>query len=46
MTKSVTFPGDVFEPRGLLTGGSRKYVLLLGSKDYVRTIDFAPLLVK
>ncbi|KAG6549852.1 hypothetical protein Mapa_008834 [Marchantia paleacea] len=24
MTKSVTFPGDVFEPRGLLTGGSRK----------------------
>ncbi|KAL3700095.1 hypothetical protein R1sor_018117 [Riccia sorocarpa] len=24
MTKSVTYPGDVFEPRGLLTGGSRK----------------------
>lgn len=24
MTRSVTLEGDVFEPRGLLTGGSRK----------------------
>jgi chromosome segregation ATPase len=24
MTRSVTLEGDVFEPRGLLTGGSRR----------------------
>jgi hypothetical protein len=24
MTRSVTIDGDIFEPRGLLTGGSRK----------------------
>jgi len=24
-TTSVTLEGDIFQPRGLLTGGSRKY---------------------
>lgn len=27
-TPSVTLEGDVFQPSGLLTGGSRKYVIL------------------
>jgi hypothetical protein len=29
MTRSVTIDGDIFEPRGLLTGGSRKWELSL-----------------
>jgi len=27
-TPSVTLEGDIFQPSGLLTGGSRKYVFL------------------
>lgn len=27
-TPSVTLEGDIFQPSGLLTGGSRKYVIL------------------
>lgn len=27
-TPTVTLEGDIFQPSGLLTGGSRKYVIL------------------
>lgn len=36
-TPSVTLEGDIFQPSGLLTGGSRKYTskLLFMSQDIV-----------
>jgi hypothetical protein len=36
MTRSVTIDGDIFEPRGLLTGGSRKWELSLLHKHRLK----------